>query len=115
MSTARPGGRSARVRAAVLAAASELLLEKGPHGVTMPEVAQRAGVAVTSLYRRWGDVASLLMDVSVERLTTERPLPDTGSIAGDLRTWAKSIAAGLRTDEGSVFFRVLVATAREAD
>lgn len=115
MSTSRPGGRSARVREAVLAAAKELLLEKGPHGVAMPEVAARAGVAVTSLYRRWGDVASLLMDLTVERLTTDRPLPDTGSIAGDLRKWARSIAAGLRTEEGSVFFRVLVATARDAD
>jgi len=114
MAAPRPGGRSARVRAAVLDAAGELLVQKGPHGVTMPEVAQRAGVAVTSLYRRWGDVASLLMDLAVERITTNRPLPDTGTLEGDLKTWARSIAAGLRTPEGSAFFKVLVATAPTA-
>lgn len=114
MSTTRPGGRSARVRGTVLAAAGELLVEKGAHGVTLPEVAQRAGVAVTSLYRRWGDVAALLMDLSVERITAESPLPDTGAISGDLATWARLIAGNLRTPQGSTFFRVLVATAPAA-
>lgn len=112
MSSPRPGGRSARVREAVMAAAQELLLEKGPHGVTIPEVAQRAGVAVTSLYRRWGDVSALLMDLAVERLTTERPLPDTGALDGDLKAWAISIATGLRAPEGSAFFRALISTAQ---
>lgn len=111
MSTPRPGGRSARVRAAVLAAAGELVVEKGPHGVTMPEVAQRAGVAVTSLYRRWGDVASLLMDVAVDRVSRDSPLPDTGSLEGDLKTWARSIARGLAAPDGSAFLKVLIATA----
>lgn len=110
MAAPRPGGRSARVRAAVLEAASELLVQKGPHGVTMPEVAQRAGVAVTSLYRRWGDVASLLMDLAVERITTDKPLPDTGTLEGDLKVWGRAVAAGLRTPQGSAFFKVLVAT-----
>src|ERR1044071_2905138 len=115
MSTARPGGRSARVREPGSAAAGERLVEGGPHGVTIPEVAQRADVAVTSLYRRWGDVAALLMDLAVERISTERPLPDTGTLEGDLRTWARAIAAGLRTPQGSAFFKVLVATAPGAE
>lgn len=99
------------MRTAVLEAAGGLVFEKGPHGVTIPEVAQRAGVAVTSVYRRWGDVASLLMDLAVERLSLDWPLPDTGSVAGDLHAWMRSIAVNLRTPQGSAFFKLLVATA----
>ena len=47
----------------------------------------------------------------VERLMAESPLPDTGSLEGDLRTWTRSVAAGLSSREGSAFFRVVVATA----
>jgi AcrR family transcriptional regulator len=111
MSTSRTGGRSARVREAVFEAASALLLERGLGGVSMPDVAQRAGVAATSLYRRWGGVTELLMDLAVERLERESPLPDTGSLAGDLSVWGRGVARIMRSPEGSAFFRVLVATA----
>lgn len=107
----RPGGRSARTKAAVFEAAASLIAERGYEPITMTDVAERAGVAATSLYRRWGDVRVLLMEVAVEQLLREHPLPDTGSLRGDLRAWARSVAAGLQNREGSSFFRVLVATA----
>jgi Tetracyclin repressor-like, C-terminal domain len=40
----------------------------------------------------------------------DKPLPDSGSLAGDLRKSAGSIATGLRSKEGSSFFQALVAT-----
>lgn len=106
----RTGGRSARVREAVFEAASALLLERGLGGVSMPDVAQRAGVAATSLYRRWGGVTELLMDLAVDRLGQDFPLPDTGALAQDLSIWGRGIARSLRSPEGSAFFRVLLAT-----
>jgi AcrR family transcriptional regulator len=81
----------------------------------MTDVAERAGVASTSLYRRWGDVRVLIMEVAVEQLSKDRPLPNTGSIAGDLRKWARSIAASLKSPAGSAFFTALVATAMSPD
>ena len=114
MATPRPGGRTARTRAAVVAAAYGLLAERDAGEISMTDIAARAGVAATSLYRRWGDVRTLLTEVAVERLTRESPLPDTGSIEGDLRRWARTIALGLRSREGSAFFRVLIATAPTA-
>lgn len=111
MAPARPGGRTARTKTAAFEAAAALLVEKGAGAVTMTDIAQRAGVAATSLYRRWGDVGALLMEVAVEQLMREAPLPDTGSLTDDLRTWARSIAAGLRSPGGSAFFRVFIATA----
>ena len=51
-----------------------------------------------------------MMEVAVERLTRERPLPDTGSLRGDLVAWARPIATSLASREGSSFFRAAIAT-----
>jgi len=110
MRKTRPGGRTAQTRAAVFAAAEGLLAEKAASDIAMVDIAQRAGVAATSLYRRWGDVRSLLMEVAVERLMQDSPLPDTGSLRGDLTAWAKAVAASLANPAGSIFFRVYVGT-----
>jgi len=110
----RPGGRSARNKAAVFEATAALLAERGYEAVTMTDVAQRAGMAATSLYRRWGDVRALIMEVAVEKLMRERPLPDTGSLRGDLLAWARPIAASLASREGSSFFRAVIATTTPA-
>ena len=110
----RPGGRSARNKAAVFEATAALLAERGYEAVTMTDIAQRAGMAATSLYRRWGDVRALIMEVAVEKLMRERPLPDTGSLRGDLLAWARPIAASLGSREGSSFFRAVIATTTPA-
>lgn len=114
MSSTRSGGRSAAVRAKVLAAANDLVAAKGLHGVTMPEIAQRSGVAATSLYRRWGDIGSLLLDMAIERLAQKWPLPDEGTIEGDLKFWSRRIAVGLNAAGEATFFRVLLATWKAA-
>jgi AcrR family transcriptional regulator len=111
MTASRPGGRTARTRAAAFEAAASLLAEYEPADIAMTDIAARAGVAATSLYRRWGDVRTLLTEVAVERLMKDWPLPDTGSLEGDLRAWARQIATSLRSREGSAFFRVFIATA----
>ena len=110
----RPGGRSARNKAAVFEAAAALLVERGHEAVTMTDIAERAGMAATSLYRRWGDVRALMMEVAVEKLMRERPLPDTGSLRGDLLAWARPIATSLASREGSSFFRTVIATTTPA-
>jgi AcrR family transcriptional regulator len=110
----RPGGRTARTQEAVFAAAAALLAERGHGAVTMTDIAERAGVAATSLYRRWGDVRVLVMEVAVAQLMRERPLPNTGSLRGDLRAWAGMIAVSLKSRKGSLFFRALLATALPA-
>jgi len=107
----RPGGRTARTKSSVFEAVTALLTERGYGALSMTDVAERAGVAATSLYRRWGDVRVLIMEAAVERLVQERPLPDTGALAQDLRTWARSISASLASPEGSAFFQAFIAAA----
>lgn len=90
-SAARPIGRGAKVRAAVHAATLAELLDKGYAALSVENVAQRAGVHKTTVYRRWTDRDSLLVDALAEHLATDIPVPDTGTIETDLRALARSL------------------------
>jgi AcrR family transcriptional regulator len=92
----RPGGRTARTRAAVGAAVQAELLEAGYAGTTMERIAQRAGVAKTTLYRRWSSVAQLVVEIFADAAATGIPLPDTGTLEGDLRELGRASIALLR-------------------
>lgn len=85
----RPGGRSARVQTAVHTAVRELTAEMGRDALTVPLIAQRAGVTPSTVYRRWGDLQELLSDVAVERLRPETAPQDHGALSADLTTWAE--------------------------
>ncbi|MFO6420719.1 TetR/AcrR family transcriptional regulator [Hylemonella sp. W303a] len=85
----RPGGRSARVQAAVHQATRELLDQRGRAALTVPLIAARAGVTPSTIYRRWGDLNELLADVALEQLRPDSPPADTGSVEGDLQAWAE--------------------------
>lgn len=85
----RPGGRSARIQQAVHDATRELLVETERDGISVPAIAARAGVNPTTIYRRWGDLASLLSDVAADRFRQSDPPAETGSLTGDLSLWAE--------------------------
>jgi AcrR family transcriptional regulator len=80
----RPGGRSARVQAAVFAATIQLLQEKGYEALSFATVAERAGVHETSLYRRWQTKEHLIIEAVSSRVAQELPVPDTGTFRSDL-------------------------------
>ncbi|MFF8919041.1 TetR/AcrR family transcriptional regulator [Streptomyces sp. NPDC015032] len=104
----RPGGRSTRVRTAVHQAVADLIAERGYGTFAVAEVADRAGVADTSIYRRWGTLEALLMDMVVSRLTEYSPIPDTGSLAGDLRSFATKAAEDVTGPDGLALLRTVV-------
>lgn len=108
----RPGGRSARVGAEVHRAVTELISERGYGNFTVGEVAARAGVADSSIYRRWGGLETLLTDVALTRLNTQSPMPDTGSLAGDLRTYAAQVAREITGPDGLAVVTLAVALSR---
>ena len=109
----RPGGRSARVRAAVHRAVEELLGEEAGDALTIPAVAARAGVHATTLYRRWGSVGELLADVATSRFSGEVVVPDTGSLRGDLERWAAGVATDLADPDVLALIRATVGTGGE--
>ncbi|MEN3321488.1 MAG: hypothetical protein V7643_4890 [Mycobacterium sp.] len=105
----RPGGRAARVGAAVHRAVTDLISERGYGNFTVGEVAARAGVADSSIYRRWGNLESLLTDVALTRLNAVSPMPDTGSLDGDLRTYAAQVAREITGPDGPAVLHLAVA------
>jgi AcrR family transcriptional regulator len=91
--TKRTGGRSALVLSAVRSAVEDLVRERGSEKVTVPMIAERAGVNPTSIYRRWGDLPTLINDIATYRLDPSRPLPDTSDLRKDLTDWAGEIVS----------------------
>lgn len=109
----RPGGRSARVRHAVLDATLALLIED-PDGFTIPQVAARAGVHDATIYRRWGTREALIVAAVAERIGAEAPVPDTGSLRGDVAAFVERSVAFLASPLGSRLVRATVAAPRLA-
>src|SRR5688572_1649712 len=104
----RPGGRSARVRSSVLAATLELLTEHGYEGLELPEVARRAGVHPTTIYRRWSSKAQVVGEALLERSRPLSPTPDTGALRTDLERLLLDGAALVRTPPVRALFEVLL-------
>ncbi|MCY9784943.1 TetR/AcrR family transcriptional regulator [Nocardiopsis sp. EMB25] len=82
------GGRGGRrpdpaVDASILDAAAELLVERG-FDLTFDDVAARAGVGRTSVFRRYATKRDLVV-AAAESITIDRvEVPDTGSLDTDL-------------------------------
>ncbi|PXX59655.1 TetR family transcriptional regulator [Nocardia tenerifensis] len=108
----RPGGRAARTGAAVHQAVTDLISERGYGNFTVGEIAARAGVADSSIYRRWGDLETLLTEVTLTRLNAVSPMPDTGSLDGDLRAYAAQVAREITGPDGPVVLHLAFALSR---
>jgi|SRR4051794_28095804 AcrR family transcriptional regulator len=109
----RPGGRSAKVRAAVHRAVAELLAEEPAEALTIPAVAARAGVHATTVYRRWGSAAQLLNDVATSRFSGDVVVPDSGSLAGDLERWLADVATDLADPDTLALMRATIGSGPE--
>lgn len=101
----RPGGRSARVQESIHAAVRVLLEEQERASLTVPQIASRAGVTPSTIYRRWGDLSELLADVALARMQPDRPPLDTGSLLGDLRAWAEQYLDEISSQPGRDMMR----------
>lgn len=107
----RPGGRSARVRAAVHRAVEELLAQDGGEPLTIPVIAARAGVHPTTVYRRWGSLAELMAAVATSRFSGDIVVPDLGTLRGDLERWVADVATDLADPDVLAIMRAAVGTA----
>ncbi|WP_129841047.1 TetR/AcrR family transcriptional regulator [Streptomyces sp. RFCAC02] len=94
-----PTGRRGRPRseaadARILDAALELLLDRGYDRLSVDEVALRAGVAKTTLYRRWPTKDHLIVAV-VARRQDVVPVEYSGDVRADLTRYLGEIVTGL--------------------
>lgn len=80
----RPRVEGAR-EAEILDATFDLLAEVGYDRLTLDAVASRAKAGKATLYRRWDDKCSLVIDALLRAKGAPPPaVPDTGSLRGDL-------------------------------
>jgi AcrR family transcriptional regulator len=94
--------RSERADQKIMEAATNVLIDKGVGGMSIEEVAARAGVGKTTIYRRWSSRGTLALDVFLASFAGQQALADTGSFAGDLRSALGSWAAAISgTSAGS--------------
>jgi len=94
------GGQRGRPRSqeadqAILTATVDLLAAKGLAAMSIEEVAARAGVGKATIYRRWSSKGLLALDAFVASFRGQQPLPDTGTLRGDLiaalRAWVQAV------------------------
>lgn len=81
-------------------ATAELLFAEGVTNTRMTDVAARAGVHETSIYRRWGTRANLIAEALSSQMDADLPLPDTGSTREDLIVFFTALAQFLATPMG---------------
>jgi len=95
--------RSAEADRAILNAAVDLLAERGLAAMSIEEVAARAGVGKATIYRRWSSKGLLALDAFVTSFQEQQPLPDTGTLRGDLiaalTAWVRAVT---QTSMGSM-------------
>jgi AcrR family transcriptional regulator len=110
-----PRPRSEEARRKTLAAAKDLIIERGVANLSIEEVAARSGVAKTTIYRHWPERAALIIDTvrsTFEHVTT----PDTGSLRRDLETYfGELVRADLGGKMGKLIPCLIDAAARDPE
>jgi AcrR family transcriptional regulator len=98
--------------AAVLAAARDLLAEKGYAGFSVEEVARRAGAGKRTIYRWWPTKADLFLAIYGAEKTSVIMVPDRGCLVDDLSDYTASLWLFWRTNPAGGAFRGLIAEAQ---
>ncbi|MER0443478.1 TetR/AcrR family transcriptional regulator [Streptomyces sp. Edi4] len=109
--TIRPGGRTARVRASVLQATGDALTEHGFAHLDLADIARRAEVGKTTVYRRWGTVTALVADLLLDMAEQSLPRTETGSLLGDLQANARLVQSTLADPRQGPLFKAVIAAA----
>lgn len=104
----RSGGRSARVRATVVAATIQLLQEKGYEALSFATIAQCAGVHETSLYRRWKTKEQLVVDAISSETAKNIPVPNTGAFRSDLIQLLQYLRSFLQSSVGQAIVQTAI-------
>ena len=103
--------RSETARKAILAAAAELLLDRGLPGVSMDAVAERAGVSKATIYRWWPTKETLALDMLYNEWAKVTPQTyESGSLRLDLLAL---LGAWSRLASGRPYGRVVAALLME--
>jgi AcrR family transcriptional regulator len=116
------GARSARIHRLLLQVTGLLLDEGGLPAATVDAIAERSGVSKTTIYNHWPSRTAIAASAFAELMGAAVPVPDTGSLAGDVtehlvrlgafyaseprgKTFAQLLAACVDDEAGAAYFR----------
>ena len=83
----------------------QVVAEQGADAVAIGEIARRAGVHETSIYRRWRTKERLMLDALLDYSEEQLPIPDTGNLRDDMVGFATSITNYLASPLGQTVVR----------
>src|SRR5436190_10124893 len=106
----RPRGRprSAIADQAIRDAAVELFAERGFEGVSVEDVAERAGVSRATIYRRYPSKVDLIVEAGACLAADDIAFPDTGNLRDDLRGLARSLVDAFKGSPAGRVMPVMV-------
>jgi AcrR family transcriptional regulator len=101
--------RSEKTRKAILKAAFRLLKKHGFEDISSQQIAQEAGVSTATLYRWWENKQAILLDAYLETSRRLLPYGKRGSPLKRLRRYTSRMAEFLKSSNGRVFLRLMLA------
>jgi len=101
--------RSEKTRKAILKAAFRLLKRHGFEEISNQQIAKEAGVSTATLYRWWKNKQAILLDAYLETTRELLPYGKRGSPLARLRNYTIRIADFLKSEDGRVFLRLMLA------
>lgn len=110
-----PRRRGAPVVDRVLEVTLEDLARLGYHRLSVPDVATRAGLNKTSVYRRWPTKRALVAAALERALGHDAPLPDTGALRSDMLAFALVAAGWVASPVGRGVMKTLFADGEDPE
>lgn len=101
--------RSEKTRKAILKAAFRLLKKHGFEDISSQQIANEAGVSTATLYRWWKNKQAILLDAYLETTRELLPYGKGGSPLKRLRNYTIRMAEFLKSEDGRVFLRLMLA------
>jgi len=99
----------------VLAAAIDELARVGYAGLRIEDVAQRADVNKTTVYRRWPEKCALVRD-ALHFMSDKKPVPpETGALRTDLLAIGRTLVEIAKAPRGRSMMRMMVAEGGDAE
>jgi AcrR family transcriptional regulator len=103
--------RGVETTALILRAALKLGTEVGFDALTVELLAERTGIAKTTIYRRWPNISTVVMDAFLAEVDRAAPIVDLATARESLTVSMKSLARLYRGPYGSTL-RVLIGRAQ---
>lgn len=103
--------RNPQIHQAILDAAAHLVLTKGFRALSMDAIAAEAGVGRMTIYRRWPNKASVVMDAFVARVDPNTLFLPAATYFETIRLQMRTMAKRFRGKDGALI-RALLAEAQ---